>query len=473
MNARGISPAVGGSGQDLSGPAASWRSLTAPFVLAFLVASTPGAPTSLCLAQEATSRMEKVVQSYVDTRQFMGAVLVARDGQPLLSKGYGWANVEWRIPNSPSTRFRIASITKQFTAAAILLLEERGQLSTDDLLKKYFPNLPAGWGRITIFNLLTHTSGIPDFTSFPDFSSKERLATTPENLIAWFRDKPLNFQPGERFEYTNSGYVLLGYLIERISGKSYSDFIVNNIFKLLGMDGSGYDLNAAIIERRASGYAVTSNGLVNAAYIDMTVPYSAGGLYSTTEDLLRWQQALFGGRILGPATLKEMTTPFKYQYACGLEIHAMNGHAVLEHGGVIEGFDTRLAYYPDDKLTVVVLANSGGVASDIAGKLAAAFFGEEVSLPAARKEITVPTDVLTQYVGTYELTPTLNVVITLEGNKLMVRPTNHPKFPLFPESRTHFFFKDFDAQVEFSKDAEGRVLLTWRQAGHTRIVLRK
>jgi CubicO group peptidase (beta-lactamase class C family) len=166
----------------------------------------------------------------------------------------GRSNLEWDIPNSPSTKFRLGSITKQFTAACILLLEERGKLKVEDPVKKYMPDAPAAWDKMTIFNLLTHTSGIPSFTGFRDYHSTEAIATTPELLVARFRDKPLEFQPGEKWNYSNSGYVLLGYLIEKISQQSYRQFVQENIFNPLGMKDSGYDSNSEIILHRASGY---------------------------------------------------------------------------------------------------------------------------------------------------------------------------------------------------------------------------
>jgi CubicO group peptidase (beta-lactamase class C family) len=330
----------------------------------------------VCLAQDNSARMEQVVQSYVANKQFMGSVLVAQDGKVVFSKGYGFANLEWDVPNSPTAKFRLGSVTKQFTAACILLLEERGKLKIDDPVKKYMPDAPAAWDKVTIFSLLTHTSGIPSFTGFPDYASTEAIATTPEKLVARFRDKPLEFQPGEKWNYSNSGYVLLGYLIEKISGQSYSQFVQDNIFTPLRMKDSGYDSNSAIIAHRAAGYAPSDKGLINAGYIDMSIPLSAGALYSTTEDLLRWEQGLFGGKLLSVASLQKMTTPFKNDYAFALAVRDANGHKLIEHGGGIEGFNTQLSYYPDDKLTIVVLANQNtGATGDIASKLAALVHG--------------------------------------------------------------------------------------------------
>ena len=421
------------------------------------------------------SRMDRIIQSHVDSKQFMGSVLVAQGGKVLLNKGYGSANLEWDIPDSPQTKFRLGSLTKQFTAAAILLLEERGKLRTDDLVAKYLPDAPASWAKITLANLLTHTSGIPNFTSFPDYSTTEATPTTPEQLVARFRDKPLNFQPGEKWEYSNSGYVLLGYLLEKISGQRYQDFVRDNLFAPLGMTESGYDSRAVIILHRAAGYSPGANGPVNAGYIDMSIPFSAGALYSTTEDLWRWEQGLFGGKVLTTASLKKMTTPFKNDYAYGLAVRTTHGYTVLEHGGGIEGFNTQLAYDPDGKLAVIVLGNLNGAApGEIAGQLMSLLHGEKVVLPSERKEITVSTDVLRQYVGTYQLAPTFSIVITLEGNRLMSQATNQPALPLFPESETSFFLKAVDAQIEFAKNDKGEVSsLTLRQGGNEMKALKR
>jgi CubicO group peptidase (beta-lactamase class C family) len=211
-------------------------------------------------AQNNTPRMEQVVQFYVSHKQFMGSVLVARDKTVLFEKEFGSANLEWDIPNSPTTKFRLGSLTKQFTAACILLLEERGKLNVDDPVKKHMTDAPAAWEKITILNLLTHTSGIPSFTDFSDYAATEGIATTPEKLVLRFRDKALEFPPGEKMSYSNSGYVLLGYLIEKISGQPYSQFVQENIFRPLQMQDSGYDSNSAIIMHRASGYTPSDKG---------------------------------------------------------------------------------------------------------------------------------------------------------------------------------------------------------------------
>lgn len=411
-----------------------------------------------CLAQDDVARMEQVVQSYVSGKQFMGSALVARDGVVLFNKGYGSANLEWDIPNSPTTKFRLGSVTKQFTAASILLLEERGKLSVSDPVKKYIADAPAAWDKVTIYHLLTHTSGIPSFTGFPDYGPTEAIPTTPEKLVARFRDKPLEFQPGEKWNYSNSGYVLLGHLLEKVTGESYEKFVRENIFVPLGMKDSGYDSNSAIILRRAAGYTPGPAGPQNAGFVHMSIPHAAGALYSTTEDLMRWEQGLFGGKLLKPESLVKMTTPFKDDYAFGLSVHNENSHKVIEHGGGIEGFNTEVAYYPEIKLVVVVLGNlNGGAPGDIAKKLAAVAFGEQVVLPSERKEVSVAPKILAEYAGTYVMSPTFQIVMSLEGERLMTQATGQPKFPLFAESDSKFFLKVVDAEVEFVRNEKGEV----------------
>jgi len=419
--------------------------------------------------------MDQIVTSYASSGKFMGSVLVARGEQVLFSKGYGSANLEWDIPNTPSTKFRLGSITKQFTAASILLLEERGKLSTGDPVKKYMPDAPAAWDKVTVFNLLTHTSGIPSFTGFKDFEEKNPFATTPANLVARFRDKPLEFEPGTKWAYDNSGYALLGYLIEKVSGETYADFVRENIFTPLGMKDSGYDSNTEVIPRRASGYAPGPKGPENAGFVHMSVPFSAGALYSTTGDLLKWETGLFGGKVLSAASLAKMTTPFKHDYAFGLGVSTVDGKRQIAHGGGINGFNTFLSYSPDDRTTVVVLGNLNGQAPDeIAALLVKLVHGGAVKLPSERTAVTVSVDDLKSYVGTYELQPGLDYYVTLDGGQLMGQLGKQPSFPLFPETPTYFFLKVVDAQIEVVKDPSGTVAsLILHQGGRDQTMARK
>jgi CubicO group peptidase (beta-lactamase class C family) len=440
--------------------------MTAPSVATSLLCRA-----ALCLlfapalaAAQDVARMEALIQARADDKTFMGAVLVARGDEIILSKGYGSANLEWSIPNTPSTKFRLGSVTKQFTAAAILVLAEQGKLGLDDSVKKHWPGAPAGWDAVTIFHLLTHTSGIPNVTNDADFTQWKMHPSTPEKTLAHVRDKPLDFAPGERMSYSNSGYVLLGLLVERVSGQGYADFLRDNVFKPLGMNDSGYDVSAAIIPNRASGYAP---GMRNAPYTDMTVPHGAGALYSTTEDLLRWTQGLFGGRLLSAASVEKMTTPFKNDYAFGVIVGNAAGRKVVSHAGGIEGFNTDLRYFPDSKITVAVLANvNGPAAAQLSAQLGALAHGDTVRLSAERTSIELPRDKLDRLVGSYELAPTATMRITVVGNQLQSQLGLQPVVPLFAESETVFFPRVVDAEITFELGEGGTATaLTLRQNG--------
>lgn len=423
---------------------------------------------------DVNARLEQIIQSRVVKHEFMGSVLIAKGDTIVLNRGYGSANLEWSIPNSPSTKFRLGSLTKQFTAACVLLLQERGRWRTSDKVKAYLPDAPATWDNITIAHLLSHTSGIPNFTSFPDYRDTESKTTTPEALVQRFRDKPLDFEPGSKWRYSNSGYILLGYLIEKVSGEAYQRFVQENLFQPLGMGNSGYDSNAAIIPQRASGYAPSKDGVVNAGFINMTVPFSAGALYSTTEDLLKWNRGLYGEKLLSEASLKEMTTAVKQDYGFGLSISVVKGHRRIEHNGGIEGFNTHLSYWPEDKLSVVVLANlNGNAADELAGQLAAAVHGEKVTLASERKEVTLSPSALDQFVGIYSLAPNVELSIIRENDHLMTQLTGQPKFQIYPENSELFFLKVVDAQLEFGRDESGKIVQVTLHQGGRDLVARK
>lgn len=426
-------------------------------------------------AAQDVSRMDTVVRADADRGDFMGAVLVAKDGAILLDRGYGSANLEWKIPNDGDTRFRLGSLTKQFTAAAVLLLQERGKLSIDATLKTWFPDAPAAWDKITVRHLLTHTSGIPDFTSFDDYGKRKTIATTGADLILRFRDKPLDFQPGEKWKYSNSGYVLLTAIVEKASGQPYAAFVADNIFKPLGMSDTGYDSHAALIAHRAAGYSRSAKGLVNADYIDMTIPQGAGGLYSTTHDLLKWETGLYGGKLLKPESLAALITPVKNDYAFGLAVSHKDGATLISHGGGIEGFNTWLGYDPDRHLVVAVLANLNGSAP---GRLGDALMtlarGGKVTLAGERVEVALAPAALQAYPGTYDVTPEFGFVVRVEGSKLIVQATGQGPLELHAEEPDHFFFKEVDAQIVFRRDASGKIdAAILHQNGRETIALRR
>ena len=427
------------------------------------VASPSPSPST----QEITRKVDDYMAAAMRVNRFSGAVLLARDGQPIQSRGYGMANLELGVPNSPETVFRLGSVTKQFTGMAIVLLQERGKLSVNDSICKYLSDCPQAWQPITIKNLLTHTAGIPNYTEFPDFTKTAAAETTAAELTNRFRDKPLQFPLGEKYAYSNSGYFLLGTIIERASGKPYADFLQENIFAPLGMKQTGYDNPVRIIKNRAAGYARTSDGFINAAPISMSTAYAAGALYSTVGDLLLWDQALYTEKLVSRKSLDEAFTPFKSNYGYGWSIGKRFDRQVIAHGGGIFGFSAYIARYPADRVTVIVLSNVEGAPSgEIANSLAAIVFGAPYEVPVERKEIQVAAKTLEKYVGKYQLTPQLVLSVTLENGKLLAQVSTQPKLELFAESETVFFFKTVNAQVTFVVSAQGEVTgLVFRQGG--------
>jgi CubicO group peptidase (beta-lactamase class C family) len=291
-------------------------------------------------------------------QHYMGTILVTRDGKVLLDKAYGSADLEWEVANTPATRFRIGSLTKQFTAASILILEERGRIHLNDPISMYIVDAPPAWKDVTLFHLLTHTSGIISLTDLPAEESALTRGGTPTEIVARFRDKPLLFAPGTQSRYSNSGYILLGLVIEKAAGESYGVFLQHNIFDPLGMRDTGIDGNDSVLARRASGYHIEAGVPHHADYIDMRIPFAAGDLYSTTADLQRWQQALFGGKVLHPQSLERMLTPNRDNFGLGVMVKQEDGQRLISHTGGIQGFVADLRYYPEKHLSVVVLSNT-------------------------------------------------------------------------------------------------------------------
>jgi CubicO group peptidase (beta-lactamase class C family) len=409
--------------------------------------------------REIGSRVDEYMAARVARDRFSGSILVARDGAVLVRKGYGLADRELDVACTPRSKFRIGSLTKQFTAMAVLVLQEQGKIDVHEKIKTYLPDCPKAWEAITVEHLLTHSSGIPSYTGFPDYGRTQTLPTSVEKLVGRFKDRPLEFAPGEKFEYSNSGYALLGYLIDRLSGRTYASFLAENIFEPLGMKDTGYDSAARIIKDRASGYAPGVAGVVNASYLDMSIPYAAGALYSTVDDLERWDRALRDGKLVPAEAHKAMVTPHKQGYGYGCSMHEAFGRKTVEHGGGINGFGSYLLRFPAERTCVVVLCNLEGVpVSAIAHDLAAIAFGETYTIPHDRKAITLDPKVLDAYVGRYVSDrPELVFTITRQGDGLHAQLPRQSRLPIFPESETAFFYKAVDAQIDFVKDAEGNV----------------
>jgi len=318
----------------------------------------------------------------VERDKFSGTVLVARDRKVLFEKGYGLANREWNIPNSPQTKFRIASLTKQFTAAAILLLQEQRKLKVTDTVSTYIADLPSAWQPITIHQLLTHTSGLPEYTRPPEIEKTFNLTgASPQQLLNLVKSQPLAFAPGTKMVYCNTGYLLLGMIIEKTSGLSYAAFLQQNIFTPLELNDTGYDVRTNLLPQRASGYRFKNGKLENAGYVDVSIPFAAGGIYSNVRNLFQWNEALTTERLLSAESRRLMFTVYPEasgygaHYGYGVVIAEKFGQPLYYHGGGIDGFTSAIQRYPKSNVCVVVLSNEEEIKSwDVATSLAGLLF---------------------------------------------------------------------------------------------------
>jgi CubicO group peptidase (beta-lactamase class C family) len=323
-------------------------------------------------AQTKVQKIEALLSQYHEYGQFNGAALVAENGKVIFRKGFGMANMEWDIPNMPDTKFRVGSITKQFTAMMVMQLVEQGKLKLDGKITDYMPDYPKSTGdKVTIHHLLNHTSGIPGYTEFPNFfRDVSRDPYAPQDFAKTFADSALQFEPGSKFTYSNSGYFLLGVIIEKMTGKPYEQVLAENILTPLNMKSTGYDHYNTIIKKRAAGYQKSLNGYDNAPYLDMSIPYSAGALYSTAEDLYLWDQALHTDKLVSEKLKELMFKPqisaFGKSYAYGWVVgkapvgQTTDSVLVIEHGGGINGFNTLISRMPQNKHLIVLFSNAGG-----------------------------------------------------------------------------------------------------------------
>lgn len=332
------------------------------------------------------TKVDEYMNESIKFDQFSGSILIARNGSTIFSKGYGMANIELNVPNSPKTVFKIASLTKQFTAMAIMQLQERGKLNVNDAICKYLEDCPKIWHPITIRQLLTHTSGIPNFSSLPDWDEKLSIQPyTQADFVKIFRDLPLLFSPGENFKYSNSGYYLLGLIIEKTSGKSFESYLRENIFAPLGMKNTSLYNPRPLIPNMATGYYWSLNSFVNAPYHNSTSSFANGGLISTTEDLLLWEQALYTEKFVTRKSLDEIFTPNKKDYGYGWIIEKKFNRKSFYHSGSFNGFSSFILRFPDDKVAIIILSNSDETsATKAAMNLAAIVFGENYKLPIPR-----------------------------------------------------------------------------------------
>jgi len=324
------------------------------------------------------SRITEQINAYLEPltqdHTFSGAILASVHGEIVYSNAFGKANIELAVDNTTKTKFRIASITKTFTTVCILQLVERGQLHLEDPLSKYYPNYTNG-NHITIHHLLTHTSGIANYTDDPHMLEWAVHPSTPEKIIERFSQKELDFSPGEQYNYSNSGYILLGAILEQITGQSYEQYLQEHIFEPLGMKDSRLDRPDYILDLRAAGYQFSEEGtILNAPFFNSTNAYSAGAIISTVEDLHIWDQALYTDQLLGKSSIDQMFTPFKgeqdYHYGYGWIIQETPYGKLVTHTGGIPGFSSILLRFIDRGVCVHALSNIAQDVSEIGKKIA-------------------------------------------------------------------------------------------------------
>ncbi len=402
------------------------------------------------------------------------AVLAARDGKILFEQGYGMGDLEHGVPVKLETKFRIGSITKQFTASAILKLAEGGKLSVQDKLSKFIPDYPRG-DEVTVHHLLTHTSGIHSYTSKPEFLEKVTESAKPEDHIKSFKDDPYDFNPGQKWSYNNSGYFLLGYIIEKVSGQSYGDYLKMAFFKPLGMEDTGVHEQTGKLKFEAIGYSFEDGRINKALDWNMSKAGGAGALYSTVRDLYRWNEAVFNGKVLNESSLKAAFTPVKTAaddasqakedgYGYGWGIQTMRGLREISHGGGLNGFVSYLMRLPEEKFTVAVLVNCspsppGVDPGGLAREIAEFYLGDRLApRETSRLDTKVGLTAFEAIVGRYDYGGAI-LTVTREGdNKVFAQLTGQPKFEIFPKSETNFFWKVVEAEVTFVKNDKDVVI---------------
>ena len=406
-----------------------------------------------------TDRAGDFVNDYLKKKQIPGcAVMVRHNDKVVLSAGYGIANLEHGVRVTPATVFQSGSMGKQFTAMAVMMLVEEHKLSLDDSISKYLA-VPSSWSNITVRHLLTHTSGLGDYPG--DFSLQKNY--TEDDLLKMITTQPLGFAPGEKWNYSNLGYVTLGILIHKVSGEFYGELLQKRIFSPLGMKRTRIINEADIIPNRAAGYILKDGVLKNQEWVSPTVNTTAdGSLYFTVEDIAKWGEALAAEKLLSHASFEQMWTPVKLNngstapYGFGWGIRKTDsGHRMLEHGGAWQGFTSYIARYPDDRLTVVAFCNRAGANPGYIAKSIAGFYIRELA-PRVHSAVKLNPAVLRSFAGEYRLEDRFTIKVTAAGDRLETTWLGQ-KVVMVPESESTFFEEDSDRIFRFVKDDNGNV----------------
>jgi CubicO group peptidase (beta-lactamase class C family) len=423
---------------------------TGVIILFFLAISVNAA------AQSLEKQVDQMLENLYKPGMPGATALIAKDGKVIYRKAFGLANLELNVPMKPENVFEIGSITKQFTAVSILMLLEQGKLSLTDEITFYIPDYPTKGKSITLHHLLTHTSGVRSYTDMASFKSEARKDLTPAELIDVFKNEPMDFDPGEKWHYSNSGYILLGYVIEKVSGKSYAEFLEENIFDKLGMKNSFYGSKTDLIPNRASGYQPTETGYRNADYLSMSLPYAAGSIMSNVDDMLLWSQAIHHNTLISEKNKKKAFSNYQLNngdptnYGYGWQPNELNGTPSIEHGGGIFGYTTMGVYVPDENVYAVVFTNSNGNSpTDVTIKIAAAAIGKPYG---KLTPLSLSTAQLEKWVGTYEFGDGVLRFISLKDGNLYSQREGGTVFKLLATGENTFSFETTNNSYLFSEE---------------------
>lgn len=452
--------------------------ITSALLLLLLAASAP-APASAQNPPEdgRTARLREYLAAAAGLGQLNGSVLVAERGTVLIDTAYGFADMELGVRNMPETRFRVASVTKQFTAMAVVMLAQDGKLALGDPISKYLDSLPPSWSGITIHHLLRHTSGISDYEEWFEgydtqaYSDYMSQAHAPARILRDAKARPLDHEPGTKFRYSNSAYIALGFIIERASGMPYAEFLRTRIHEPLGMALSGQDRSEEITLNRAQGYRIRPsagsrafhNGLkrgdyLNAFYQLMEPPQADAGLITTARDLYRWDQALYTGTLVKQALIDSIFTPGLGDYGYGWFVRSGVDGVVHGHSGGLPGFACYIMRIPSSRRTIIVLGNLERLGRTV-GDVAAILRGDSVALPRARHIVAGDSVAGARLVGVYRMASGDSVRVFMEGRSLGAHQPGEFRAQLLPESGGEFYVAQLNGTARFREDGRGTTLV--------------
>lgn len=411
-------------------------------------------------AQTETSQIDSLITQYADNSEFAGAVLVSKGGRVLLKKGFGYSDAERSVNNNASTIFNIASITKTFTAALIMKLQESGQLSVQDNLSKYYPGFPNG-DKINIHHLLSHTSGISNYTDNPDFWKMDQTKEVKlSDMIAFFKDRPLDFEPGTRFRYSNSGYTMLGYIIEKITKQSYGQALEKFIFRPLAMTNSTFGPPEQQSSKLAQGYMMYfKNAKIPTNKVHPSISYATGAIYSTVDDLYKWHRALQNGKFISLESLEASYKKDKWPYGYGWFTDSLYQRKRVSHDGNIQGYKSNINRFTADDVCVIALSNSNNSSvGAMVRNIVNIIYHQPLSKPFSSQPVIAMADSLKkEYEGLYKVRKEdlSAVVVSFSRSNLSVKIDQQPAFEIFPISRDRF--KAGETRIEFMRNRQGKL----------------